>query len=134
MLRGLAERRVKRVRQEKRETEDLTASLLLDLRDNQDCLDNQETQDHQLIPLCVTLRKEPPDHQDLQGYKEKRDRKVTEEIPVFSVKALVQPDYQDPRDRKEREDLLVQLAVKETRVSLAFLDHLEDLEHKEYLD
>lgn len=44
--------------------------------------DLQGHQDHQLIPMSATSRKEILDHLVLQVYKESLDRRETEEIPA----------------------------------------------------
>lgn len=61
-------------------------SLSLGLQDNQDPRDPLDHPDYRLTLMSVTLRKELPAHLDLQGYKGNWDRKVTREIPVFSVR------------------------------------------------
>lgn len=61
-------------------------SLLLGPQDNQDPRDPLVHQDYRLTLMNVMLRKELPAHLDLQDYKGNWDRKVTREIPVFSVR------------------------------------------------
>lgn len=106
----------------------------MDLLGSLDSLDPLDHPENRLTLMDVTFRRELLAHLDLQGYKGKWDRKVTKEIPVFYARAVAHLDYLEPRVLKETEDLLVQLAAKEKRVFLGFLDNLEDLVLKELLD
>lgn len=103
----------------------------MDPLDNQGSLDRPAPPAQQLILMCVTLRRGPPAHLDLLDYKEKWDKKVTKETPVFSVMVMVQPDYLDLRVLKGSEDLLDQWVEKEKREILDLLDNLEDLDLRE---
>lgn len=78
----------------------------MDLQDNLETLDHLDHLDNRLILMNVTSRKELLAHLDLQGYKGNWDRKVTEVIPVFSVRVAAHLDYLAPRVLKENEDLL----------------------------
>lgn len=78
----------------------------MDLQDNQGTLDHLDHLDNRLTLMNVTSRKELLAHLDLQGYKGNWDRKVTEEIPVFSVKVMAHLDYLASRALKEIKDLL----------------------------
>lgn len=106
----------------------------MDLLDSRDLVDPLGHLENQLTLMHATFRRELLAHLDLQGYKGNWDKKVTKEIPVFNARAMAHLDYLDPRVLKETEDLLVQLAAKEKRVFLGFLDNLEDLVLKEILD
>lgn len=107
-LKGLVERRVRKERWAKRETEVWKESLLSDLQDNRGTLVLLDHPDHQSTLVNVTFRRGIVAHLDLQGYKGKWDRKVTKGIPVFSVKARAHLDYLVPQVLKETQDLLVQ--------------------------
>ncbi|TKS67045.1 Collagen alpha-1(IV) chain [Collichthys lucidus] len=113
-LKGLVVRQGRRETWVRRETGVWKESLLLDLQDNQGYLDPLDYLEHQDLLA----------HLDLKGYGGKRDRKVTEEIHVFSVKVLAHLENLAPSGLKETE------AAREKRVKLAILDNLEDLATK----
>lgn len=126
-LKGLVERGVRRETWVRKEIGVWKESLSLDLQDNQVSVDPLDHLDNRLTLMNVTLLKELLVHLDLQGYEGKWDRKVTQEIPVFSVKVSAHLDYLAPRVLKEIEDLLGQLAARETRVDLVLQENLEDM-------
>lgn len=90
----------------------------MDLQDNPGLLDLLDHRDCRLTLMNVTSRKELLAHLDPLGYKGNWDRKVTKEIPVFSVKVLAPLDYLAHRALKESGDLPGEWVAKEKRVSL----------------
>lgn len=108
--------------------------LFLDHLDDQAATDHPGRQDRHLTLRSVGWRKEILVHLDPQDYQGKMDKRVTKEMLVLVVTALVNLDYPALQGLKESEDPRVRLEAKEKRVVLAHLENLEHLVLQDLLD